>query len=63
VCRSKCSAALLLAGALEAAGSSEEAISVIVDGLMGWPGGPQAWVAEHGGSAGDVRRWRQRLAR
>jgi protein-tyrosine phosphatase len=38
-----------------------EAITVVIDGLMGWPGGPQAWVADHGGSADDVRQWRERL--
>jgi protein-tyrosine phosphatase len=38
-----------------------EAIAVVVDGLMGWPGGPRAWVADHGGSADDVRLWRERL--
>jgi protein-tyrosine phosphatase len=39
-----------------------EAIAVIVDGLMGWPGGPQAWVADHGGSVDEVRLWQERLA-
>jgi hypothetical protein len=38
-----------------------EAIAVVVDGLMGWPGGPPAWVADHGGSADGVRLWRERL--
>jgi protein-tyrosine phosphatase len=38
-----------------------EAIAVVVDGLMSWPGGPQAWVTDHGGSADGTRQWRERL--
>jgi hypothetical protein len=38
-----------------------EAITVVIDGLMGWPGGPQAWVADHGGPADGIRQWQNRL--
>jgi protein-tyrosine phosphatase len=38
-----------------------EAIAVVVGGLMGWPGGPQAWVTDHGGSAASIRQWRERI--
>lgn len=38
-----------------------EAIGIVIDRLTGWPGGPQGWVTGHGGSADDIRRWRDRL--
>jgi protein-tyrosine phosphatase len=38
-----------------------EAIAVVVDGLSNWPGGPQAWVADHGAPADGIRQWRERL--
>jgi protein-tyrosine phosphatase len=38
-----------------------EAIAVVVDGLTGWPGGPQAWITDHGGSADAIQLWRERL--
>lgn len=38
------------------------AISVVVERLTGWPGGPRAWVEAHGGSAEAAERWRDRLA-
>ena len=46
----------------ELLGTPVEAIGAVVDRLTGWPGGPAAWVTEHGGSDGDLRRWRDRLA-
>jgi hypothetical protein len=46
----------------ELLGTPAEAIGLVVDRLTGWPGGPQAWLTEHGGSAADMRRWRDRLA-
>jgi hypothetical protein len=46
----------------ELLGAPAEAIGLVIDRLTGWPGGPQAWVTEHGGSAGDLSRWRDRLA-
>lgn len=46
----------------ELLGAPAEAIATVVDRLTQWPGGPQAWVTEHGGSADDLRRWRDRLA-
>jgi protein-tyrosine phosphatase len=39
-----------------------EAINVVVDRLIGWPGGPQAWAQAHGASAQAVRRWQAHLA-
>jgi protein-tyrosine phosphatase len=39
-----------------------EAINVVVDRLVGWPGGPQAWAEAYGASAGSIRRWQERLA-
>ena len=38
-----------------------EAIGGVLDRLTGWPGGPQGWAVAHGASAGDLRRWRERL--
>jgi protein-tyrosine phosphatase len=46
----------------ELAGAPAAAIAVVVEGLTGWPGGPEGWLAEHGGSADDLRRWRDRLS-
>jgi hypothetical protein len=39
-----------------------EAISLVVQRLTGWPGGPQAWAQAHGASAETVRRWQEHLA-
>jgi protein-tyrosine phosphatase len=38
------------------------AIGAVTGYLAAWPGGPRAWVREHGASAADLTRWRQRLA-
>lgn len=46
----------------ELLGAPADAISLVIDRLTGWPGGPLAWVTGHGGSAGDIGRWRDRLA-
>jgi hypothetical protein len=37
------------------------AIEMVTGYLTGWPGGPQGWVREHGASAADLTRWRERL--
>lgn len=39
-----------------------QAISVVLERLTGWPGGPQAWAQAHGASAETVRRWQEQLA-
>lgn len=39
-----------------------QAISVVLERLTGWPGGPQAWAQAHGASAESVRRWQEHLA-
>ncbi|OZF45783.1 tyrosine-protein phosphatase [Rhodococcus sp. 14-2470-1a] len=41
---------------------SPEAISGVVDVVMAWPGGPTAWLTDHGASRSDVDAWRRRLA-
>ena len=46
----------------ELLGTPAEAIGAVVARLTGWPGGPAAWVTEHGGSDGALSRWRDRLA-
>jgi hypothetical protein len=46
----------------ELLGTPAEAIGGVVKWLTGWPGGPAAWVTEHGASDGDLSRWRDRLA-
>jgi hypothetical protein len=46
----------------ELLGTPAEAIGAVVKWLTGWPGGPAAWVTEHGASDGDLSRWRDRLA-
>jgi hypothetical protein len=46
----------------ELLGTPAEAIGAVVKSLTGWPGGPAAWVTEHGASDGDLSRWRDRLA-
>jgi hypothetical protein len=46
----------------ELLGAPAEAIGGVVKWLTGWPGGPAAWVTEHGASDGDLSRWRDRLA-
>jgi protein-tyrosine phosphatase len=46
----------------ELLGAPAEAISVVVDRLTGWPGGPQAWAEAHGASASSIQRWQDRLA-
>ncbi len=46
----------------ELLGAPAEAISVVVDRLTGWPGGPQAWAEAHGASAASIQRWQDRLA-
>jgi hypothetical protein len=46
----------------ELLGAPAEAIGLVIDRLTGWPGGPQGWITEHGGSADDLRRWHNRLA-
>jgi protein tyrosine/serine phosphatase len=38
------------------------AIEMVTGYLTGWPGGPQGWVREHGASAADLTRWRERLS-
>jgi protein-tyrosine phosphatase len=38
-----------------------EAISVVVERLTGWPGGPQAWAEAYGASAGSIKRWQDRM--
>jgi protein-tyrosine phosphatase len=39
-----------------------QAISVVLERLTGWPGGPQAWAQAQGTSAQTVRRWQEHLA-
>lgn len=39
-----------------------KAISMVIEKLTGWPGGPQAWAQSHGALLADVRRWQDRLA-
>jgi protein-tyrosine phosphatase len=39
-----------------------KAISMVIEKLTGWPGGPQAWARSHGALPADVRRWQDRLA-
>jgi protein-tyrosine phosphatase len=46
----------------ELLGTPVEAITAIAERLTSWPGGPQGWLAAHGGSPGDAVRWRERLA-
>lgn len=46
----------------ELLGAPADAIGLVVDRLTGWPGGPQAWITGHGGSADDLSQWRDRLA-
>jgi hypothetical protein len=38
-----------------------EAITVVVERLTGWPGGPQAWAEAYGASAGSIKRWQDRM--
>jgi protein-tyrosine phosphatase len=38
-----------------------EAISVVVERLTGWPGGPQAWAEAYGASAQSIKRWQDRM--
>jgi hypothetical protein len=46
----------------ELLGIPAEAVGAVIDRLTGWPGGPAAWVTEHGGSDSDLSRWHDRLA-
>ena len=46
----------------ELLGAPADAIDLVVDRRTGWPGGPLAWVTEHRESAGDLSRWRDRMA-
>jgi protein-tyrosine phosphatase len=46
----------------ELLGTPVEAITAVAERLTSWPGGPQAWLARHGGSPDDAARWRDRLA-
>jgi hypothetical protein len=43
-------------------GAPAQAITLVIEHLLSWPGGPQAWAESHGSPAEDVERWRVRLA-
>ena len=43
----------------ELLGAPAGAITAVVDRLTSWPGGPQAWLAEHGCPSADAVRWRE----
>jgi protein-tyrosine phosphatase len=43
-------------------GAPAQAITLVIEHLLKWPGGPQAWAESHGSRAEDVERWRARLA-
>jgi protein-tyrosine phosphatase len=45
----------------ELLGAPESAITLVTDQVAGWPGGPVGWLTDHGGSAADADRWRERL--
>ena len=39
----------------------EAAVRVVVDVLEGWPGGPEGWFLDSGGSAAALAVWRERI--
>lgn len=38
-----------------------EAISIVLDHIDSWPGGPHSWLLDHGADAADIERWRVRI--